>query len=384
MTSSTKWTALAVVALVGVAALGLGVWWIRSPRVADQQPFPTPAPPADVGEPGLPPAEGKAAERVEVKGRVLGPDGQPVAGAKLFLRTDQVFAPAPQAVANGDGRFTFTVDADERHCTVLATAPGRGVSWRSLYPRPLPEFVFRLTPDEPIRGTVVGPTGKPVAGVSVSVESISQPARNPSLDEWLKAARDPNGGRSDSDLDWLRGSYDGFAELLPPVTTDRDGRFEIRGVGRDRIADLLVSGPAVAPDQVSVVTRKVERFTTRWKGVLETHEETYHGADLVVSTTPVPVTTGRVLDEATGQPVPGTLLRVHSRTVGTGTRPWMEVEVAADAEGRFTLPGLKLGDEGGRVQVVPPDGSPYHRLDVKVKGRRADVKTRPGYFVPGP
>jgi hypothetical protein len=50
----------------------------------------------------------------------------------------------------------------------------------------------------------------------------------------------------------------------------------------------------------------------------------------------------------------------------------MEVQVIADEEGRFTLPGLKLGDPEGRVQVVPPDGSPYHRLEVSVPDGAAE------------
>src|SRR5262249_62239707 len=42
---------------------------------------------------------------------------------------------------------------------------------------------------------------------------------------------------------------------LPPARTDRDGRFTLSGIGRDRVAALSVSGPGVATSEVVVVTQ---------------------------------------------------------------------------------------------------------------------------------
>ncbi len=79
---------------------------------------------------------GGAAESVRVRGRVLNPDGKPVAGAKLYLRYD---SPKPldspvRATSGDDGRFEFTFARSDLDTTysdnpasqVAAVAPGYG------------------------------------------------------------------------------------------------------------------------------------------------------------------------------------------------------------------------------------------------------------------
>src|SRR5262249_14761506 len=104
------------------------------------------APPAATG-PQPTPAEGKppaadGTESIVYGGRVLGPDGQPVAGAKLFLTLSWTYRPRPapssaQATTGPDGRFQFTVPKAtfrDQLTVVAATAPNHGVAWVEVRP----------------------------------------------------------------------------------------------------------------------------------------------------------------------------------------------------------------------------------------------------------
>ena len=142
------------------------------------------------------------------------------------------------------------------------------------------------------------------------------------------------------------------------MTSDRDGKFEIRGVGRDRIAVLRVISETTATHEVNVVTRKIERFTGR--GTYFGQEDTFLGTAPILVAAPVPVTTGRVTDAVTGKALPGTVLWVE-RLYQRG-RMVMGLKAVADKDGRFTLPGLPQGNQapgdyrlpaGGRT--VPPN-----------------------------
>src|SRR5438445_829865 len=82
----------------------------------------------------------EAEEAVRVRGRVLDPDGKPVAGAKLYLGgyTSPKERKYPvRATSGDDGRFAFTfaraeleqLDADDLVYQVLAVAKGHGCAW---------------------------------------------------------------------------------------------------------------------------------------------------------------------------------------------------------------------------------------------------------------
>ncbi|WP_171474770.1 sigma-70 family RNA polymerase sigma factor [Frigoriglobus tundricola] len=317
-------------------------------------------------------AEEKETKSIAVKGVVLGPDDKPVAGAKLFLHSRNQFVPAPQPIAAPDGTFAFSVDEHESG-EVVATAPGCGVALRSVGSRPLPARTLRLTPDEPVRGKVIDLEGKPVAGVHISVVTVVQPHADKTLDRWLKAGGKPKDAEPFG-FEWLHDWQTQFAGLLAPVTTDREGKFEIRGVGRDRVAILRVSSPTTVTQQVNVVTRKVERFEGNASLIGINTPAAFHGCDPVVVAAPVPATRGRVTDAATGEPVPGSVLYVANlvQQLSPLTGLGMSVKVVADKDGRFALPGLPRGAPGLSVIVFPPNGAPYHRVSVAVPDGAAE------------
>jgi RNA polymerase sigma factor (sigma-70 family) len=358
-------TRVKLAAAIGLVVMSFGLAAIP-PRTAEHTPAPTPA----VNTRAAPPqtAETKTEKEGEVKGTVLGPDDKPVPGAKLFLIRLRKSALTPQAIAAKDGTFALPVD-DMPGSYVLATAPGYGLGWARLDPRPTPGFIIRLTAEETITGKVINLEGQPVAGVTVSVVEALRSGAGSNLDEWLRLARDPK--RPDRPVLEALQPGDGFLTgtgLVPPVTSDREGKFEIRGLGRDRVVVLRITGPTTATHQVPVVTRKLERFQSR--GITHPGDEVFQGSAPTVVAVPVPITTGRVLDAATGKPVPGTVLwvdrLVEHHTVVQG------LKAVADKDGRFTLPGLPEKSAGLTVLVIPQAGEPYHQIQVPVPEKAAE------------
>src|SRR5439155_18204248 len=82
-------------------------------------------------------------ETIAYSGRVLGPDGQPVAGAKLYLTLpwSYVKRPAPSpayATTDKDARFHFTVPKEkfgDYATLIVAAAADHGPAWVENPPR---------------------------------------------------------------------------------------------------------------------------------------------------------------------------------------------------------------------------------------------------------
>ena len=216
-----------------------------------------------------------------VRGRVLDPDGKPIAGAEIFARpcdeTETGLLAARQqgrvAVTDSDGRFHFNLDKSASDfasegapgwhlAQIAATAAGFAPSW--IEARDVAntgEATFHLKRDDlPIRGRVDA-QGRPVAGVSVRVRIIGVVKDNVDPDALLAS-----GTMSEDQV----ASWYGFRLLGPPGeqippslwpagwntwTTDEKGQFEITGVGRDRIARLSLHGGGVADGTIDVLVR---------------------------------------------------------------------------------------------------------------------------------
>ena len=132
---------------------------------------------------------------------------------------------------------------------VVASAPGYGPGWASAVRSPgdPDETTLRLVEDgPPIEGRIVDLEGRPVAGARVKVANIWF-ARKGSLSDWLDRTR--SGG--------VRGPWQGLDQLPTAVeaATGPDGRFRLTGIGRDRLAELLVSAPTIATAQLYVANR---------------------------------------------------------------------------------------------------------------------------------
>jgi RNA polymerase sigma factor (sigma-70 family) len=297
-------------------------------------------PPPQLDQAEKPKAQPKAEATVEVRGRVLDPDGNPVAGAKLYL------AQAEKATTCTDGRFRFAVARTEleKSPQVMAMAEGHGCDWAAVDPA-REDLTLRLVKDVPIRGRILDPDGKPVAGAKLTVTGISVPEGD-DLGGYAEAFR--QGGDYVFAKDW-EGSLPGRPAVL---TTGADGRFKLAGTGRERVVHFYLEGPAIASVELDAMTRAAEKVAARRRQLF--------GASfdyVAVASRPI---RGVVRDKDTGKALAGVSVRAW-------TNP--RCQALTDKEGRYELLGLPKASFYS-MAVKPADGLYFQR--------HADAEDTPG------
>jgi protocatechuate 3,4-dioxygenase beta subunit len=289
-----------------------------------------------------------------IAGRVLDPNGKPVAGARLYLpKPPKGEHRAPderpverllQATTDADGRFSFRTEPPpagvEDRPQLVAVADGFAADWVDLKnATPGGELTLRLAADVPVKGRVLDLEGKPVAGATVHPRSvITTPEER--LDRVFQTwAVNPDGAlqRAGKHL------YDpALAGLPDAVTTDADGRFVLHGVGRERLVALRIEGPTIALANVRVAVRAGEpvpalpRHVEEGEGMIARSGPPLYGPDFVHTAAPTRPITGTVRDRLTGKPLAGVGL------MGAAAGAWWEdyANARTDADGRYRIVGL--------------------------------------------
>src|SRR5262249_43080808 len=148
---------------------------------------------------------------------------------------------------------------------------------------PSKEFAVRLVKDVPIRGHLLHLEGKPAIGGSVRVVFTEDRPQAPK--------GHANWPKPDPPVDTTTTKTRNGPTPGPPavVVTDKDGRFTLTGLGRDRLVLLRVSGPGIADEKIPVFTNtevdvKEERYGKAMK------------AEFVYSLLPVRPVRGSVRD----------------------------------------------------------------------------------------
>jgi hypothetical protein len=317
----------------------------RGPDDQAQRPDGRPAGP-DPARAGPRPAEEARPEpgRMVVTGRVLDLEGRPVPGAMAMVyasvkwpgRGDRLAPmwPSPIGRARSDGSGRFRIDAPRvssaRHYNfgAVAIATGYGAGWVELDPdadRPTAEV--RLRPEQVIRGRLFDVQGRPVPGVEVSVERMAR-----------VVADDPTrpGGEEQGPY-FLADQPHGLPAWPRPATTDADGRFTVRGVGRGLRVGLAVDDPRFAPLSLDVDTDAATEFK-----------------DLRMAVEPARVIRGRVTYADTGEPAAHAWVSLGFRDEKTSA--WAG-DVETDAQGRFRA-HPRIGPQY-YVTVFAPENTPY-------------------------
>jgi RNA polymerase sigma factor (sigma-70 family) len=310
-------------------------------------------------------------------GRVLDPDGKPVAGAKLYLTKSWNYAerPAeatPYATTTDDGNFRFAVPrarlAAEHLEELVATARGFGPAWVEAGPRgPREDLTLRLVKDLPVVGQVVDLQGKPVRGATVRLLNINATAGE-NLGPWLADARAKNG------LSWQlearhfkRGlPCPEFGSLPRQTDTDAEGRFRLDGIGRERMALLRLEGPAIATLSLSVFTRPGEPVRVRQREAerelgMPADTLTYLGASFRYVAVPSKPVVGVVRDRDTRKPLAG----VSVYLLNGDYFAMAYLRTKTDSEGRYRLDGLPKG-KGQKIIARPTDDQPYLMVHAEV------------------
>ena len=278
---------------------------------------------------------------IHIGGHVLGPDGEPFSGARLFLsyHAKEYTKPRVRTESGDDGRFQFHVSSQQigellGDVQVVAMAPGYGLDWTNLIDEQnkTRDLTLRLIPDAPIEGRVMDLEGLPVVGATVEISALrATPQEN--LDSLLKSWKSQEEGLSPmAARDQLLTKRLMWPESvgLTSTKTDVSGTFRLSGYGKDRWLGLVVSGPRIAKEYVTVLARPKSEVESLVK-VKRPFAPTF-GTKFEYTASPSKPIVGTVRDSATMEPIVGA--RVYRRDVHSIT----------DADGRYRLDGVAKTD----------------------------------------
>jgi RNA polymerase sigma factor (sigma-70 family) len=360
--SLTKVKVAGVLLLVtGLFAVGAAALACQGLAASEREPKPAaesePAAPAEGNDKT---AEAADKEAVTLTGQVLDPAGTPVAGARLYLLggSKEDAAPKVRATTDPDGRFRLSAARDRQ--PLVALAGGYGPAWTGDFSKP-GDLTLRLVADDvPITGRILDLQGKPIAGVTLKPHALKASPTG-TLAAWLEAAQGYKDGMQ-LEFDQLSASLGepGLAALFPRTTTDEDGRFQINGMGRERVVALVVEGPTIETQEINVATRAgVTPFQMPFWSNLPDYwgQLRYYGASLEHVSPPCRPVAGVVRDRATDKPIAGAVVQAE-RGVGN---PVYLVKATTDAAGRYRLAGLGKGRDasGARLVALSPEDQPY-------------------------
>ncbi len=295
-------------------------------------------------------------QAIEIKGLVLDPEGKPLSGAKVYLSTyngKDKSDPKIRAMSDADGRFVFPASRAEvdRGEMVVAEAARYGPDWVSLKEAgDGKEVTLRLVKDDvPIRGRVLDLEGRPIAGATVRLVRV-QKIPGEDLTAYLKELQANPGNRSavvDAEFHFARNMTSVFGILgsFKPVKIGADGRFEMRGFGRERVVHLSIEGTGIESRFVAVMTRP---------GVGKGLPSDRHGPIFDHLAAPSKPIRGTVREKGTGKPLAG--ISVHVRfpfnIPGALLRDY---NAATDEQGRYQIDGVGKHTE----YTVSAGGRPY-------------------------
>jgi RNA polymerase sigma factor (sigma-70 family) len=317
---------------------------------------------------------------ITIRGQVLDPEGKPVADARLHLVV-QSWRRKPlhvQTTGGPNGTFSlpvtgaesraYTEDAPWRRAWIVALGERFGPAVHVLGELASSrDLKLRLARDDvPIHGRIRDLQGKPIGGVRVHVEELCTPAAG-DLTPWIHAleANPQDAERIESEF-LERVLLPDARPLFPTVVTDAEGRFQLKGIGRERVVRLTLDGPTIVHNQVSVRTRPGKPIHA---GLSATHPGegrlTYYGARFEHFAAPERTIIGVVRDKDTGKPVAG--VRVQSEQFAGKTRGGdSSVSAVSDNHGQYRLVGMPNGS-GNIIKAAPTAGQPYLQCERKVE-----------------
>jgi RNA polymerase sigma factor (sigma-70 family) len=336
----------------------------------------SPRPEKDKPAPPRPADSAGEKEPIAVRGRILGPDSKPFANARLYW--PRFLKPVPRVPdditvvqvgrSDTEGRFSVKLQRIDtptgRPISLIAVADGYGIGWADVGPgAPGRELSLRLVKDQPIRGRVLSTEGKPLAGAKVEITGLFSGSGG-KLDSFLtawKAEWQSAFQKTDRQLYML------LDKVLPIAPSDKDGRFEIKGLGAERLVNLQVKAPGFAQESIYVVNRagfdpepynkathERERPEVRRRGMIPM----LAGPTFRLVAEPTRVIEGVVKDAATGKPLAG---------VSIFSNPGYNnaIHSVSDANGRYRLDGLPKNKDYS-LHATPPGKSTLMMRSVRI------------------
>lgn len=372
------WLHKFTVASASLLAAGMVAWGASAALISLQEgpsrkPGEMPDPAMKKAEAAVPqpvPAAPAAPGKVLIRGRVLGPDGRPVPGAKIYRAPAlglqwQPYPSHESATTGSDGRFQFLADqraeitfGDRRSyfekTVVAAAAAGFGVAWVEVPPGGRSDdLTLQLVEDRPITGLVVDLEGRPVRGATLQVLAV-RAANGEDLGPWLEAAKARNGRSDDLEQKYLPRVT---ITPAPKFAADDEGRFRLTGIGRDRLVVARLDGPTIESEHLRILARPGEPFTLVRLPVPPGYTTTYYGADFRLGAAPTKPIAGVVRDKDTKEPLAGITIASH-RLADDPVDGNQIIQTTTDAQGRYRLVGMPKG-EGNKIKLLPGTDQPY-------------------------
>ncbi|TWT90290.1 Regulatory protein BlaR1 [Pseudobythopirellula maris] len=370
-------------------------------------------------------------------GKVVDPDGNPAAGAELFLvfhipEASGRLTPnwKPLATTNAEGGFRFTVKPSDfgsnatarefGYGQIVATHPDFGFASAaaSLFEtsgealRKVKERLKTVPPayagaikkmlaakgqplklqaeSQPIRGRIVDINGQPVAGAKLTLLE-TWTGVDGTLDGWTRAAGEPKADYYSARMQTPQ-SMNGpqLRSVISPATTDADGRFRINGIGDGKIAWLLLEGPGIESAKVWTRTEAGEAIKLmRERRSPDLGFYTYHSSEFTHVAGPSVPITGVVRDAETKDPLAGITVksqRRHGEQIGGWGQDF--VRAVTDKEGRYRLEGMPIGKENSIAAIAPSGDTAYFSAERAAPTKtgeptRVDFDLRRGIWVEG-
>ncbi len=261
---------------------------------------------------------------------------------------------------------------------LAAIAPGLGPDWSLIDPKKAAEpITLKLRRDDvAVEGRVMSLEGRPIPNVSVRVAVIQE--FPPALMQKLREGD----GKNPALYAEMRNSFEpGEKGDFRPKKTGADGRFHLTGIGRDRVAFLIVEGESIEQSFAIVSTtsdRDFKPVPMPGDGSLRMTIQTPR-FDMAVA--PGRTFEGIVRDRDTGRPI-----------AGANIMTWSEASkmLKTDAQGRFRLAGQpKIFAERENYLTITVDNEPYVKLVKLLKDpqglgpARLEITLKRGVWVEG-
>jgi protocatechuate 3,4-dioxygenase beta subunit len=340
-----------------------------------------------------------SAEVITIRGQVVDPNGNPAAGADVYvLRWYWDFGerkPLAQVKADARGRFEISYRKSQffdagrpdqwREAFITAFADGFGPGWMLYEDLAAGEApTIRLAVDDvPIEGRIVDLEGNPVSGATIEMGYMNAP-KSKDLSDWLAAVR---AGQSISTAAKFIDGFPAFsARRWQGISTDADGRFRMTGIGRERQVKIHVKHPTIVTQTLSVMTRVTEPVSHPAYDFPGSHNEINYGARFEFAAAPSRPVEGIVRDAKSGEPIAGVEIW-SSKFAGENTSGITTIRTKSDDQGRYRLEGMPKGS-GNEIWVVPTD-LPYFTAELDlpdppgVEPALLDIELDRGVWVTG-
>jgi len=315
---------------------------------------------------------------VVIRGRVVGPDGQPMQDAQVVLSLPQLSASEIRscesiARSGADGGFQTTVPRERLEQLeqlakgrleptlgpiLGAFAPGFAIGWirADLGSVQRGQLTIALLPDDVlIEGQIRNLEGRPVAGLDV--RPISVVAVKPGFLEKLRVHM------SQMDRTMRDAVRDGVPlgehGPIPPVKSDAAGRFQLRGIGRDRLALLFIAGDGIERSEALVFTTSDPDYKPVPPVSNVARSLPVHGPRFELIAAPGRAVQGVVLDAETRQPITAAKVVLYGLGLTASTDPQGRFRITGHSR-QPGLPDLVGVEVDGQpfVKVVQPIGAP--------------------------